>query len=396
MKQFKTLREEVSVIARVAAEKYGFFDEDFLDEDFLDEDAKRPNLTGSINDPKSLRHVKNYVAPYLSKSQKATTEKSFGRHMGPGYLGTEHGEMHTPSENTHNLATAHGEHPVGTPVQVTGAHLNNGLIHVTTKKHGTIPLSKLEKPKALAKAQVTQTGFDVEGRIAANLGSKSAGSTKHAYDFSYKGESTKGVRGKIKEVGAPDTTPVVRGESKLERGKMGEATIKHTPEKGWHISERGNKEVGAHLQKAVHSESGLSVLDHLNKHHPDGQIPRTLQFKAAPGTAQHYLQNSKANVLHIHNKVTGKGTSFTIGENNNLKGATKLGHLGHADLEKFNGKIQVKPTTTGTSTMVHRPVESVMRSHANLSAENPGSHRDLTDTAHATEFKKHVDKHLGN
>jgi hypothetical protein len=377
MKKFKDLRENV------------------LQYFFLSEEAKRPNLSGSINDPKSLRHVKNYVAPYLSKTQKATTEKAFTGHMAPGSLGTEHGTHHNPEAHTHVLATAHGEHAVGTPVQVTGAHHDKGIIHVTTKAHGTFPMSKLEKPKELAKPAVTKTGFDVEGKIAKNLGSKSAGSTKHAYDFSYKGDHTKGVRGKIKEVGAPESKPVVRGESKLERGKMGEATIKHTPEKGWHLSERGNKEVGAHLQKAVHPQSGLGVLEHLNKHHPEGKIEKNVQFNAAPGTAQHYLKHSNANVLHIHNKVTDKGTSFTIGEKNDLKGVTKLGHLSHAALEKFNGKIQVKPTTTGTSTMVHRPVESVMRSHANLSAEHPEKHRDLTSPAHAKEFKQHVDTHLG-
>jgi hypothetical protein len=45
--------------------------------------------------------------------------------------------------------------------------------------------------------------------------------------------------------------------------------------------------------------------------------------------------------------------------------------------------------------MVHRPIESVMRSHANLSAEHPEKHRDLTSPSHAKEFKQHVDTHLG-
>jgi hypothetical protein len=139
----------------------------------------------------------------------------------------------------------------------------------------------------------------------------------------------------------------------------------------------------------------MHILEHLNKHHPEGHINKSVQFNAAPGTAQHYLKTSGANVLHLHNKATNKGTTFTVGDKNNLKGKTNLGHLSHAGLEKFNGKVIVKPTTTGTSTMVHRPIESVMRAHANLSTEHPEKHKDLTQTAHANEFKQHVDKHLG-
>ena len=373
MKKFKELREEVQ----------SHFE------------AKRNNLSGSINDAKSVRHFKNYVAPYMSKEHIAKSEKEFGQHVTTGGFGSaHHGTHYNPeAEHTHTLETAHGPHPAGTKVKVTGGHLNDkGIIHLSTEKHGNIPQSKIAKPAELAKPAITKTGFDVEHQIAKNLGTKSAGSTKHAHDFTYGGNHKDAVKGKIKEVGEP----VVRGESKLDRGKMGEATIKHTPEKGWHISERGNKEVGEHLKKAVHPESGMNVLEHLNKHHPEGHINKSVQFNAAPGTAQHYLKTSGSNVLHIHNKATNKGTTFTVGDKNNLKGKTNLGHLSHAGLEKFNGKIQVKPTTTGTSTMVHRPIESVMRAHANLSAEHPEKHKDLTQPKHAEEFKHHVNTHLGS
>ena len=81
MKKFKELREEVQSLF----------------------EAKRNNLSGSINDTKSVRHFKNYVAPYMSKEHIAKSEKGFGQHVTTGGFGSaHHGTHYNPeAEHTH-------------------------------------------------------------------------------------------------------------------------------------------------------------------------------------------------------------------------------------------------------------------------------------------------------
>jgi len=382
MKKFKDLRENV------------------LQYFFLSEEAKRPNLSGSINDPKSLRHVKNYVAPYLSKTQKATTEKAFTGHMAPGSLGTDHGTHHNPEAHTHVLATAHGEHAVGTPVQVTGAHHDKGIIHVTTKAHGTFPMSKLEKPKELAKPAQTK-GFSLEHKVASNIGGVAKGSAKGT-DIEANISSGKKSHAVKTKIASTSEKPNVRIESKLDRGKFGEATIKHTPEKGWHVSERSpNKAIGeSHLKNATydnpeHPSHGMKVLDFLNKHHPSGTVNKMHYFKAASGTAEAYTKHTGANYLHVHDVDTDKGTTYSIGDKHEMKGKTNLGHMSKATLGSLNNRVEVKPTTTGTTTMVHRPKRSVMKKIAGTSTENPTQHADLSNPEHAKTFVSKVKSALG-
>ena len=352
-------------------------------------------MVGTIgSDKKGLRHLKNYVMPFLSAEGRRKTAASFSQHGAMDHEGA--GEHHDPRV-THNftLATKQGEHAAGTPVKVTHVEqgANNSLI-AHTEQHGQISMAALNKPEVLSRKGkgAGTAGFSIEGTIAHHLGTKAAGATKHGYDFHY-GAGEHEVRGKVKEVAEVDkktggATPIVRGESKLDKGKMGQSTMKHTPEKGWHFT---NEALASHMAKT--EINGKPILQHMNEHHPDGVIDRPYSVPAPAGMAQHYLKSSNVNTLHLHNKAAGHGTTFTIGSGNKIKGKTKLGHLHDKDLERLNGSMVVERTTTGSTQVMHRPKHGVMKEFANMSKTNPAQHRDLTNQEHAHEFKQHLGAH---
>jgi hypothetical protein len=330
--------------------------------------------------------------PFLSKEGRAKTVKSLGGFGNVGHADS-HGEHHDPkAESTHTLHSAANGHAAGTQVKVTHVTKGEGddlIAH--TEKHGSVPLSKLQKPEALKKAPSTREGFDVEGKIASNLGVKAAGSTKHGYDYQY-GSGKGEVRGKVKEVQKKDM-PTLRGESKLDKGKMGQSVFKHTKEKGWHFT---NEEIGNHFAQAkIKGSDGRhrSMIDHFNKYHPDGKIDKQYQIPAPAGSTRNYLKSGgkKVNSLHIHDKKGGFGTTYTVGSRNELRGKTRLGHLSDAKLDSLDGHISIEKTSNGSTTAVHRPKATVMKQLAQASREDPENHRDLTNEKHAKEFKKHVD-----
>jgi hypothetical protein len=350
------------------------------------------SMVGTVgSDKKGLRHIKNYVMPFLSASGRKKTAKAFEGHMNFGDT-SSNGEHHDPNaEYTHELATKQGTHPAGTKVKVTHVTMgaNNSLI-AHTEKHGSMPLSALKKPASVKKPAITKGGFDVESKIAENLGTKAAGSTKHGYDFKY-GEN---VRGKVKTVDKKTggAAPVIRGESKLDKGKMGQSTFKHTKEKGWHFT---NEAVGKHFEKAtIVGDDGKerSLIDHFNHYHGNGVIDRAYSIPAPKGSTRNYLSSSNVNALHLHDKKSNKGTTYTIGDRNELKGKTKLGHLSNKDLDSLDGTLSIEKTTTGSTQVAHRPRATRMRELALNSVNDPSNHRDLTNPDHAVEFKKHVDK----
>jgi hypothetical protein len=371
----------------------------FLSESLLQE----ASMVGNINDEKSIRHVKNYVVPLLSKSQIASSEKSLAGHVKPGAFGTENGSEHNPdATHTHTLDKKHEGHAAGTQVKVTGVLPpdEKGKIHVTTEKHGTIPLSKLKKPENLAKPSHDE-GFNLEKQIAKNLGGKAQGASKGTdIEVNLRGGHTDhDIKTKVIETHEPAD---VRIESKLDRGKVGEATLKHTPEKGWHVSERSpNRALGeSHLRHATyedkdHPDHGMNVISFLNKHHPTGHIDKYRYFKPKAGTAKAYVDQTGANYLQVHDKSTNRGTAFSHGKNHPLKGKTNVGHLTDSILSQMDHRVEVKPTTTGTSSMVHRPKRSYMKKLAAMSTENPSQHADFSNPEHADTFIRKAKSALG-
>lgn len=342
-------------------------------------------LKGTLdNENKGVGHAVNYVLPYLSASQRATARRNFEPHLRGRKIKDGDGSLYHETKTTHELASKVGNHAAGTRVKVTGVYHENGQIMVNTKHHGSMPMSKLIKPKELAKPKVAQQGFDVEGKIAKNLGTKPAGSTKHAFDFSYGGDREKHVRGHVREV----HTPKVRGESKLDRGKMGQSALSHDPKTGkWSF---GNQQMASHFKKAT--VNGVPILQHLNTHHSNGKIDKGFSADAARGTSLNYLNSGNVNTLHIHNKKENIGTTYTIGSNSKIKGKTKLGHLNDDDIHQLDGGIHIQATQTGRTTSVHRPKQNIMKKLSLQSRTDSKNHRDLTNADHAREFIKHVDK----
>jgi len=350
------------------------------------------NLSSSFLEMRGPRHVGKYITPFLSKSGIEKTKRAF-RGTGTPVEKIDsggHGSMHDPkAASTHILGSEHNGHAAGTPIKITHViHKDEKTILARTESHGDIPLSKIQKPKALATKRRGSYGFDIEGRVAKNLGIKAAGSSNKSKDFELdhpdqKADDKPTVRGRVKVVEKPKRK-FVRGESKLEKGRFGVTSLQHKDGQ-WGFT--GDPKMHEVFAKAT--VNGVSLLEHLNKNFPNGKITKGFRVTPHPGTAHHYLQQSDVNVLHIHDKSSGNSTTFTIG--NSLKGRTSLGHLSHKEIGELDGTISVEPSAKGKGRIAHSPNIAKMRELAARSAEDT-SHRTLENAQHGAEFVKGLRK----
>jgi hypothetical protein len=366
-------------------------------------------LNGSISGGesyKAISHFKGYVAPYLPKKSVIDAKHKMEPFGNIDNVEEKDGEFHK-KDFTHELSTKHNEHEPGTKIKVLGiSHVGDtGRIYLQTKNHGIIPQSRIKKPDELKRENKSKAGFNVEDKIAKNLGGVAAGSTGSAYDFSY-GKNKDGsdtIRGKTKVINESvepkkslkkDEKPIVAGESKLTNVKMGAGTAKFDKNtKKWNISSR-HEHFATHMEKNA-KVNGIPLLEHLNKNYPKGIIEKGMTMDAPKGTARSYLKSIGANVLHIHDKETDKGTTLTVGNKNELIGKTKLKHFNDSNIdEHFDGCINIESTKTGTSAIYHRPNKTKLKKIASLSTLDPKNHKDLSNEQHANEFKKHIDKHI--
>jgi hypothetical protein len=389
-----------SIQRRIWLERAGLLHNDFLIEDLN-------NLKGSVSGAEAHRavgHFSSYIGPYLSSEAMKDAKKKLAVRGNVSKVPETTGEQHSPGNTTHELNTKHENYPKGEKVEVTGIHHidDSGKIHLRTANHGVIPQSKIKKPESLKRENTAKTGLDVEKRVATNLGSKPAGSSMRGHDFSYNGKkSTSGetpvVRGKTKVVGGKEPATVA-GESKLTNVKMGAGTVKWHPVHGWNFSSK-NKEFEKHIREhaKVEQSDGTSIglIEHLNKHHSNGVIDKPINVRAPRGSARSYLRGGQTNTLHIHNKKTDRGTTFTVGNRNELKNKTNLGHLSDKDIDdKLDGKFSIETSKTGSASAVHRPNERNMKDLAAKSQTDPKNHRDLSNAEHAGEFMQHIDAHI--
>lgn len=370
------------------------------------------NLRGSLGgteSSKAIGHIRDYVLPFLSKKQASSTIERLSQHD-PRFakLSKEDGAKHDPeAESTHILGATvkndKGTHAKGTAVKVVGVHASQDgkRLLAKTQSHGTVSVASLQKPESLKKANISgERGFSVEKRIAKNLGTAAAGSTGESWDYVHNGKRLKAsgkkgayiVRGVVKETEGDTKAPLVRGESKLDKGKMGQGVIKFEGGQ-WSIRSKASKDIAEHMKKTkVVGADGKerNLLEHLNKYHPDGMISKGFVAKAPKGMARAYLGGIKANSLHIHHKKNDTGTTFSI--NDELKGKTNLSHLGEKDLDRLDGKISIEATRTGSANIIHRPHQPEMKRLALLSHGDPENHKDLTNVSHAREFVSHVNR----
>jgi hypothetical protein len=350
------------------------------------------NLSSSFLEMRGPRQIGKYIAPFLNKSGIEKTKLAFKDAGTPvdKIDSSSHGSMHDPkAKSTHVRGAEHNGHPAGTPVKITHViHKDEKTILARTEGHGDIPLNKIEKPKSLETQRKGSYGFDIEGKVAKNLGIKAAGSSNKSKDFELDHPEQKpgdksAVRGKVKVVEKP-TRKFVRGESKLEKGRFGVTSLKHENGK-WGFT--GDPKMHASFAKAT--VNGTPLLDHMNKIFPNGKITKGFRVTPNPGTARHYLEHSDVNVLHIHDKGTGNSTTFTVGKS--LKNKTNLGHLSHKEIGELDGAISVEPSAKGKGRIAHSPNIVKMRELAARSSEDV-SHKTLENTQHGKEFVKTLRK----
>lgn len=355
-------------------------------------------MSNTFGEMRGVRHVKNYIAPFLSKEGLAKTKNAFGDVRTPidTMAAEDHGSLYdSNSTHTHYLHSSHNSHSAETPIKITHAFHKDGKIYAATESHGDIPLSKIAKPKGLKKTRRGESGFSIEKTISQNLGTQAAGSSNKDKDFTYHHKKdapqNPSVRGEVKVAESP-LSPAVRGESKLEKGRFGVTSLKH--ENGqWSFA--GQTKMHAIFKKAMAlGPDGITrpILDHLNQFAPDGIIQKGFSVGAPKGTARHYVKNSDVNALHLHDKSTGNSTTFTYG--NELKGRTALGHLENTDLDNLDGRITIEPGAPGKGRIAHSPNVTEMRRLAALSATDSQNHRTLEKKEHADEFMSHIDTNL--
>lgn len=375
-------------------------------------EAAGEGMSSNIKSVKTKGHIKRYIFPYLSSAQKknsaAELSSIFNDKDNSESDLEAHGASHDPkAESTHVLSAAHGEHKKGEPVNVSGIHISGNTVMAKTKEHGDIPISKLGKPEKLAAVNRTSAGFELEHTLQKNIDPryKPAGSSGESWDFvAGDPESEQSIKGKA--VKKDESKPIFRGEAKASKKgavAMGTISAGYNKQKNlWEYSGKTKSKMKDKFEEATHPESGLSIIDHLNKFHRDGNIKTGFSVKAPSGTSRHYLNGIGANSLHLHryakdengNYTLNHGTTYTIGDSNEFKGALGLGHLSNKDIDALDGTLTVEPSGSGNIQIKHRPKPSVFNEYANKSRENPEEHMDLSREEHGNKFKANFVDHL--
>ena len=317
------------------------------------------------------------------KSFKYWLEEADGRGKltASGKTGEEHlkkyVEPHLNSDKfTHHLAAEHGDMPKGTAVKLSKVEHIKGKIHVHAEdesgNHHIIPISKLHKPGEAPKNK----GHDYETKFVDRLKKHKlmpehmhgAGSTAGT-DFSVENKK-KGVfhAGSV-------TGKMLNGETKNgTTAAMGQLTIHHTPEKGWHVGEAAKKKRPKYAEQIEKS----GILEHMNKHHPEPHKEestssgraKTIEIKHPNLEPAHaYLKDHHVHVL----QVGGHGT-YRVGEKD---------ETGHG-LPKISGKgvWRIREKQKGNKsarTVAFHPdgVKGLNKSHV-----------DLDNDEHIHAFKK--------
>lgn len=370
--------------------------------EFLFEAAGKP-MSGSFNQVKGQSHVMAYVAPFLSSEQKKKLETVLKPHASAQALKNldveNDGSLFDPNrESTHEIVakTGHGDFEKGTKVKVIGIRDDNGKILAQTEKHGEIPLSKLGTPEELARANKTDYGFEIEKELQKiDPSIKPAGSTGESHDFAAGDLTTNAsIRGKAvkKDITNENSnTPLLRGESKASENanpSMGTITVNWHPERGWEFAE-GKSYMGPVFSQAVHPQTGLPLIEHLNKIAPNGindfaNSTEQRNLEAPKGTTEHYLKSSNVNALHLHLYKKNKkgeiedshGTTFTVGDGNVFRNKLGLSHLDSSDLSNLDGKLSIE--RSGNSIQIkHKPNPTAYKTLASSHRNNPDQHGSL-------------------
>jgi hypothetical protein len=220
------------------------------------------------------------------------------------------------SKPTHVLAKEHDDVPAGSSVKIHKVEHINGKIHVhaedETGNHHVIPISKLHKPGDEPKNK----GHEYESKFIDRLkkhnimphhltGAGSSSGTDFAVENKKKSRFHAGVA----------SGHLLNGETKNgTTAAMGQLTIHHTKEKGWHIK---NTQKAKRPEYAKHIEKS-GILKYMNKHHQNPEEEKPTKSGRSPTVvikhpnlhpAEGYLKDHHVHVL----QVGGHGT-YKVGE----------------------------------------------------------------------------------
>lgn len=370
------------------------------------------SMSGNLrsNRDRSRSHFNSYVAPYLTPEQH---KKSLDHMEEAGaLLKGEREKMESEYEKTQKRSyDDEGEHHVVTSGKEAGDKVKikhvevegDNLVAVTHDKR-RIPLQRLSKPSALArKKQSMGSGNgrkigagESEVNINKNLGQERNPAVATGHDAVYPPEEQT-AKIHVREV--PRAQPKasakmeIKGSTKVRMGdRQGDSGLKWNEKtKKWELGKNAD-EVTRKLVTAKHKETGLSVLDHLNKHHAKtgGVLDKGLSFDAkGTGMAKTYLEHKGCNTLHLHDNKEDKGTTYTYG--NELKGKVGLGHLSDEDVSNMDGHVRIEKSASGKLKIYHVPHAKHLKALAHASGNEEG-HLNLTDPEHAKTFMSNVDK----
>ena len=282
-------------------------------------------------------------------------------------------------EYTHELAKPHKDVPAGSKLRIVGKERIEGKLHVhtindATREPHTIPVSKIHKP---GEAPVNK-GHAYE--IATFERLKKAGITPP--DATHAGST-----------GGTDVTVVNKRKNTKHKGRissddnllhgevkegvtaaMGQLTIHHTKEKGWHVGDAARKKRPLYA-KAI-EKSG--ILDHLNEHIPDPhKAETTASGRAKTIEIKHKnMDPAKAYLSdhHVHVVQVGGYGTYRVG---------KKDETGHG-----------LPEITGNGLWRIREKQKGNKSARTIAFHPDGkkglnkSHVDLDNDEHLFAFKK--------
>jgi hypothetical protein len=307
-----------------------------------------------------------------------------GKITGSGPIGAEHQKKYIDphvgsGKFSHNLAAEHDDLPKGSAIKIHKVEHIKDKVHVhaedETGNHHVIPASKLHKPGEAP----PNKGHDYETKFVDRMkhhglmpkeksGAGSTGGTDFAVEHKKKHSKSHFHAGTV-------SGHLLNGETKNGvTAAMGQLTIHHTKEKGWHIkdSQRAKRpEYAHHIEKA-------GILKHMNTHHPDPHNEKTTASGRAKTTeiehpnlhpAEGYLKDHHVHVL----QVGGHGT-YRVGEKDST---------GHG-LPRISGKgkWRIREKQKG-----NKSARTVAFHPAGTKGLNK-SHIDLDNDTHLNAFKK--------
>lgn len=274
-------------------------------------------------------------------------------------------------EFTHTMAKAHGSIAAGANVKIKKVESIDGKTHAHVEdEHGNkekVLSSKIHKPggKTENKGHVFENAFidHLKKHGLMHKDAQGAGSSAGT-DFHVINKKKDTIhKGKLQHNGATE----LNGETKQDHtAAMGQITIHHSKEKGWHV---GDEARAKRPEYAKHVDE--HIIPHMNKKYPKGPSQQrvTESGRAASEVIKHpdmkpaeaYLKDHHVDMLHVGG---GKGT-YAVGKD-------KTGH----GLPGISGKgkwtVRDKAKTPNARTVMFQPdgVHGLKPSHVNLENED--------------------------